>query len=390
MVEDVQGAVDEGDVAFGIDVGGDVEHDVVDGMDIDVFIDDDDHFGPGHLAGAPDGGHDFAGVVGVFLLDLDEGAGVEDAEHGKVVVDDVGDEDLQEREEDAFGGFAEVIVFLRGLADDGGGIDGIFAVGDGGDGEDGELSGEGVEAGVVAEGAFENGLAGIDVAFDDDFAVGGDFEGDGFAGDEIEPAAHEEAGEHVFVDAGGKGCGGGVGKDGFAAEGDGEGAFFTAGGPGAEVAGSVVVRVPVHGGGFGAEELDAVHAEVSGAGVGMFGDDLAEGDVLAAVFGPALDEGEFGEVSRVGEDDFLTEGAAAGGADFRHVGADFQEVDAFFDFIEKAGGDFRAGELGDFLGEVVEGIAAEGHVHAFVGTEGVDGEGEGRALDAVKEEGLVF
>ena len=40
------------------------------------------------------------------------------------------------------------------LADDGGGIDGVLAVGDAGDVEDRVLILHGVEAGVVAEGAF--------------------------------------------------------------------------------------------------------------------------------------------------------------------------------------------------------------------------------------------
>ncbi len=99
------------------------------------------------------------------------------------------------------------------------------------------------------------------------------------------------------------------------------------------VAGAVVVRVPVHGGHLWAEDLDAVHAKVAGVGFGMLGDDLAEGDVFAAVFGPALDDGEFVEIGGVGVNDFLADGAAAVAAHLRHVAADFQEVDSLFDFV---------------------------------------------------------
>ena len=119
-----------------------------------MVVDDDDEFGEGHLAGAPDGVHDAAGVVGVFLVDFDEDAVVEYSEDGEAVVEDVGDQGSQEREEDSFGGFAEEVVFHGGFADDGGGVDGIFSVGDGGDVKGGKVVGEGVEAGVVAEGAF--------------------------------------------------------------------------------------------------------------------------------------------------------------------------------------------------------------------------------------------
>ena len=40
---------------------------------------------------------------------------------------------------------------------------------------------EGVEAGVVSEGTFGAEFVEVDVAFENDFAGGGDFEVDGFA-----------------------------------------------------------------------------------------------------------------------------------------------------------------------------------------------------------------
>src|SRR6266487_3049437 len=67
-------------------------------------------------------------------------------------------------------------------ADDGGGIDGIFAVRDGGDVEDGIRLGQRVIAGVVAERAFfAERFARVNVAFDDEVGVGGDFEVVGLA-----------------------------------------------------------------------------------------------------------------------------------------------------------------------------------------------------------------
>src|SRR5579872_197735 len=141
-------------VSFGITVGEEVKEDILFVVDVDMVVDDDDEFGEGHLAGAPDGVHHSSRMVRIFLFDFDEDAVVEYAGDGEVVIDDVGDERSEEWEENSFGGFAKEIVFHGGFADDGGGVDGIFSVSDGGDVEGGVPVGEAVEAGVVAEGAF--------------------------------------------------------------------------------------------------------------------------------------------------------------------------------------------------------------------------------------------
>ena len=76
-----------------------------------------------------------------------------------------------------------------------------------------------VEAGVVAEGAFGAQLAQLDVAFENDLGVGGHFEIDGFAFDDFDGLAAQEAGDEEFFDLGRRGddggeCGGGIGADG--------------------------------------------------------------------------------------------------------------------------------------------------------------------------------
>ena len=93
------------------------------------------------------------------------------------VIDDVGDEHLQQRQEDPLGRLAEEIVLHRRLADDRRRVDRVLAVRDRGDVEGGIPVGQRVEAGVIAEGAFHQLLVRIDVAFDDDLGVGGDFAG---------------------------------------------------------------------------------------------------------------------------------------------------------------------------------------------------------------------
>ena len=226
---------------------------------------------------------------------------------------------------------------------------------------------------------------GIDVAFYHYLGVGGDFEGDCAARDEIDAAAVEEAGEEEFFDAGGEWGGGGVGEDGFAAEDDGEGHFFVAFLIEAEMACAVVVDVPVHGAFSGCELLDAIHADVAVAGFGVFGEDSAEGDVAAgaalgdfgtgsgvedlaaieiAVEGPALDEGEAIEVGFVAfEDDLLADAGADG---FWGEGAELEEVGQLLHFLHEGGGDFGLDESLDALGEFGEGFGSEGLVNAPV------------------------
>ena len=68
---------------------------------------------------------------------------------------------------------ADVEVFHRRHADDGGGINGVLAVRDGSDVEDGIRLGQGVIAGVVAERAFvAQRLGRVNAAFDDEAALG--------------------------------------------------------------------------------------------------------------------------------------------------------------------------------------------------------------------------
>ncbi len=94
-------------------------------------------------------------------------------------------------------------------------------MGDAGEVEDRVLVGHGVEAGVVAEGAFAAQFAEFDVAFEDDFGVGGDFEIDGFALDDFDGLAAQEAGDHELLDLGRRGNDGGEGGGGIGADGHG-------------------------------------------------------------------------------------------------------------------------------------------------------------------------
>ena len=168
MVERIDGAEGELNVALGIDVVEDFECDLADVLHVDVFIYHDNALGEHRLPQRPDGVHHFARLTGVRLLDRDQHQVVEDALDWQVDVHDLRDGELHQRQEDAFHSFTHPTVFHWRLADNRGGIDRIFAMRDAGDMKDRVLIFEGVEAGVIAEGALGAEFVEVDVAFEHD------------------------------------------------------------------------------------------------------------------------------------------------------------------------------------------------------------------------------
>ena len=141
-------------------------------------------------------------MAGVGFADGDEYQIVEHALRGHADISHFGELEAHEGEEDALDGFAHVEVFHGRGANDGRRVDGGFAMRHAGDVEDRVVVIEGVEAGMVAEGTFVAEFAEFDVAFEDVFGVGGDFEVHGFALDHFDGLGAEEAGEHHFVEVG--------------------------------------------------------------------------------------------------------------------------------------------------------------------------------------------
>src|SRR5579864_2011862 len=139
----------------------------------------------------------------------------------KVYIDELGDGELHERKENALDGLAHPAVLHRRLAHDGGGIDGFFAMRNAGDVEDGVEIVQRIETGVVAERAFGAELVEVDVAFENDFSVGWDFEIDRLALDEFDGLLAEEAGDQEFFNVGRGGDNGAEGERGIGTNGDG-------------------------------------------------------------------------------------------------------------------------------------------------------------------------
>ena len=166
--------------------------------------------------------HHLARLAGIALFDGDDHEVVKDGFDGQIDVDQFGDGQLHCGKKDALNGFAHPGVFHGRLADDGRCVNGVFAMGDAGEVEDRVVIGHGVEAGVVAERAFAAEFAEFDVAFEDDFGVGGDFEVDGFALDDLDRLAAQEAGDHELFNFGRRGDDGGKSECRIGANGDGD------------------------------------------------------------------------------------------------------------------------------------------------------------------------
>ena len=160
---------------------------------------------------------------------------------------------------------------------------------DGGDVEDGIRLRQSVVAGVVAERAFlAQRLARVNVAFDDEIRVGGNFEVVGLAFDEFNGFFAEVTRQQEFVEAVGQWRSGGEGEHRIAAEEDGDGHARAGFVVTAAVARADFLELPVHAGGALVVNLDAIHADVALAGVRVFGDDTGERDEAAAVERPAF------------------------------------------------------------------------------------------------------
>src|SRR5580704_12915771 len=174
-------------------------------MHVDIFVDYQYALSEHRLAERPDGVHHFTRLTRVGFANRDNHEVVKDAFDGKVYIDDLGDRQLHQRQEDAFDGLAHPAVFHGWLADDSGRIDRIFAVRDAGDVENRVLIVERIKSGVIAKRTFDAEFIEVDVAFENDFCVGGNFQIDGLALYEFHGLLTEESGDDELFDVGGRG-----------------------------------------------------------------------------------------------------------------------------------------------------------------------------------------
>ena len=144
------------------------------------------------------------------------------------------------------------------------------------------------------------------------------------------------------------------------------------------------LALPVGAGGGGVVDLQAIHADVALAGLGVASDDAGESDEASGVLRPALQDGEVEQGEVVALDDFL---AGAGGNGLGEKLSGFGEEWEHFEFVEEALRGFEVHEDADAVGEFIEGVHAEGQLHAGFRAELVDEDlRAGMVLYVLKEE----
>lgn len=301
VVEDVGWAFGEDGIALGIGIGAEAEEDVAGVMNIDIVVHHDHVFGEHHLAHPPEAVHDFVGLHGVGFADADDNEVVKDAFGREGDIDNFGEVHPNDGEEEEQAGAADVEVFHGRYANDGGGVDGIATMGDGGNVENGVEVRQGVIAGVITKGSFHaKGFGGVDIAFNHEIGIGRDFEVVGFAFDEFDGFFAQVTGQEVFIHAVGQWRGGAEWEDGVATEENGDGHSLAAFVVAAAMARADFLELPVHAGALAVVDLHAIHADVAFAGIGVLSDNAGKCDESAAIMGPAELNGEVEQGRRNG------------------------------------------------------------------------------------------
>ena len=266
-------------------------------------------------------------MAGIGLADLHHRHAVAAAFGREVEVGDLRELPLQQRNEQLVEHLRQHGRLVRGAAGVGAVVDRCVAVGDALDREHGKFGLFVVVAGVVAVGAFQGmGIAagvvgvGVDVAFEHDFGVGRHLQGQGHGLCHLGAASAQQARELVFREAvrhGHHGAqqGGGVGPE---RHGHGERLSRLVQGVVAEVQRAPTVRQPAHDELVAIEHLLAVDAEVLARLVRAARDGEAPGDERGHVAGPAVLDGQAGQVDGVPVEHFLLARRLADGAG-RHV-----------------------------------------------------------------------
>ena len=175
-----------------------------------IAINHDDDLGPRHLPSAPDGVHHPSRLQRILLIDLDHGAIVEAAKQRQVVVFNIVNQRFEQREKNALGCFAEVVIFLRRKTDNRGGIARVAAMCDRGYIHDWISIRQRIEPGVITKRPFEHragaefGIAarrikidlaalGRDESLDHDLGIGGHIKRNRLASNQRYRAAVEKS-----------------------------------------------------------------------------------------------------------------------------------------------------------------------------------------------------
>ena len=151
------------------------------------------------------------------------------------------------------------------------------------------------------------------------------------------------------------------------------------------VLGALLLALPVHAGAALVVDMQAIHADVALALRRVFGHDRRQRDEAAAVLRPALQDREVEQREVVVLDDFLARPALHFfGEELAQVGQHGQHLD----FVEQALGRLHVHEVLDAVGDFVQRVDVERHLHAALGAKLVDEHPRaGIALDVLEQQG---
>ena len=306
MIERIDRAHHEFDVALGIDIVERLPGDLARVLHIDVLIHHHDDFRKHGLAGAPDRVHHFARVAGIRLADGHQNQVMEDALGRHRDIAHFRQLQPHQRQENAFDGLAHVIVFHGRRPHDGGRVNRFFAVRDGSKVKDRVPIFQRIKTGVIAERAFGAQLAQFDVSFEHDFGLRRHLQVAGLALHHLDGALSQEAGDHHLVQVRRQRQDRRVHADRIGADRHGDiHARLPVSAHTAVMLGALLVGLPVHAGGDVVVNLHAIHAAVALAGIGVARKHHRQGDEAAAIFGPAFENRELGQRHAGGAHHFL-------------------------------------------------------------------------------------
>ena len=382
VIEVVQRALGDQDVALRVDVRRHPEEDVLVVVDVHVLVHDHDRLRQREHPESPERVHHLLRMTGEGLADRDDHAVVEGARDRKVVVDDLGQRHPDRRKEDPLGCLSEPGVLRRRLPDDDRRIDRVAPHRQRRDAEDRELLGVRVVAGVVAERAFDADVVTRDRPLEDDLGVRRDFQVHGLAADELHRLAAQEAGEHELVDVVWERRARGVRRHGIEPDRDGYRDPPVLGRE--EIGPPVLVHLPVHVGGACIDHLHPVHAEVADARLRVLRDDRGKRDEGGRILRPAALDRKPAEVHIVAlEHDLLARSLRDG---LRHGVGDRLQLQEASHLLHETLRRLHVEHLAQLRRRVVELLDAQGEAHAPFGSELVDEERMRRSLRMLEEE----
>ena len=296
---------------------------------------------------------------------------------------------LQERQENTLRSLGQVGILHGGPAHHRSKVDGVFPVGDSGDMEHRVFVCQRVITRMVAEGSLDAALMGQHIAFQNDFRRGRHLDIHGLALHHFHRLVPEEPGKDHFVNIPGQGSRSCISQHRVRADGHCALDFLAAGGLHVTVVlRPVLMDMPVHARGTAVVLLQAVHAHIALAGLGILGKDQRQGHERPSVLRPALENGNFVQIGIFRLHHFLARGG------FHILGEIHRPLD------HGNHGDHAHLVLQGYIGQlqhfpklicnVVQLLHAQGQGHALIAAKGIDEHGHLGALHVLKEDSHIF